>query len=212
MKKMLLLFYIIFLWINKLNAQQNTEIIPQLDKANLSDWTFDGNGGWYIINGELILSKAGVPSGPIRRPAALAVFNQKEFENVTVEVDIKSTAPLETIRRDLDIILDYQSPGKFYYIHLAGITDSNHNGIFIVNNADRKRIDSADSIPQLKDTLWHHVKVVRNNEVGSIEVYVDNSDVPALKVKDKTINSGKIGLGSFDDTGIFKNIKIKGRF
>ena len=41
--------------------------------------------------------------------------------------------------RDVQLILGYQSPTQFYYVHLSAKTDAVHNGIFLVNNADRRR-------------------------------------------------------------------------
>lgn len=186
-------------------------IEPSLkDSSSISKWSFDGSGKWKISDGELILYKAGVPSGTIRRPSALAILKSKPLTNVTVEAEIKSEVDTSIIHRDLEIIIDYQSPTQFYYIHLAGTTDKVHNGIFIVNNSDRLRIDSGKGKPQLKDKTWHHVKVVRNIKTGTIEVYTNNSDKPVLRAIDKTLQYGRVGVGSFDDTGFFKNILVKG--
>ena len=89
----------------------------------------------------LVLTKAGTPGGPIRRPSALAVLQSEPLARATVHVDMRSTAPEEVKNRDLEIIFGYESPSRFYYVHLAGITDPNHNGIFLVDNKDRRRID-----------------------------------------------------------------------
>ena len=34
----------------------------------LDAWTLDGSGAWTIRDGLLLLEKAGVPAGPVRRP------------------------------------------------------------------------------------------------------------------------------------------------
>jgi hypothetical protein len=129
---------------------------------------------------------------------------------VTVEADIRSTAPLDTVRRDLDIIVGYESPSRFYYIHLAGISDNVHNGIFLVNNSNRVRIDGGKGRPQLKDSTWHHIRVERDGLTGQIEVFMDRSRKPALEARDTTICCGSVGFGSFDDTGEIRRISIKG--
>ncbi len=192
-------------------AQKEIIIKPDLRNGkNISQWKLDGSGKWKIQGGELILYKAGVPSGPIRRPSAFAVFKSKPFSDVTVEAEIKSEVDTGIIHRDLEIIIDYVSPELFYYIHLAGTTDKVHNGIFIVDNADRRRIDPGKGKPQLKDKAWHYVKVVRNAKSGLIAVYTNDSKQPVMTAVDKTICCGKAGVGSFDDTGFFKRIIIKG--
>ena len=188
---------------------QNTILKPNLEnETNIIEWLLDSSGLWKIENNKLLLYQAGKPSGEIRRPSSLAIFISKKLVNVSVEADIKSTADTNVIRRDIDIVIGYESPTKFYYVHLAGVNDDVHNGIFLVNNADRKRIDSGKVIPQLKDQKWHHVKVERIGRTGKIDVYVDGSDSPVLSAIDKTITEGQVGFGSFDDTAEFKNIVI----
>lgn len=202
---------ILFTLIGKVNAQQSITLIPDFnDPNNLVEWEFDGSGLWKISDGKLVLYKAGVPSGPIRKPSALAILKSKSFNKVVVETEIKSTAPEDVIRRDLDIIVGYESPARFYYIHLSGVNDNVHNGIFLVDNSDRRRIDSGKGKPQLIDFKWHSLRVEWDGSNGLIQVYVDDSDVPVLHAVDKTICCGQAGVGSFDDTGEFKNIVITG--
>ena len=191
--------------------QQNIMLKPDFsDSTKLTQWKFDGSGSWKIEDGKLILYCAGIPSGSIRKPSSIAIFKSKPFEKVTIESEIKSTAADSIIRRDIDIIVGYESPTRFYYVHLAGVSDDVHNGIFLVDNADRRRIDSGKSLPQLKDGKWHIVRVIRDGKSGKIEVYFDNSKKPVLEAKNTTISSGQVGVGSFDDTGEFGNISITG--
>jgi hypothetical protein len=193
------------------NSQQKVALRPQLHGSkSIEQWDLDGSGSWLCSDGKLILFKAGVPSGPIRRPAALAILKTKPFRHVTIESEIRSTAPLDVVRRDLDVVVAYESPTRFYYVHLAGITDNVHNGIFLVNNSDRVRIDGGDGKPQLEDSTWHHVRLERDGSTGRIEVFMDRSKTPVLKARDTTICCGRVGFGSFDDTGEFRRIVIKG--
>ena len=121
-----------------------------------------------------MLTKAVTPGGPIRRPAALAVLKSEPLM-ATVQVEMRSTAPEEVKNRDLEIIFGYESPSRFYYVHLAGITDPNHNGIFLVDNKDRRRIDDGTTPPQLKDREWHRVRLERDGASGRIDMFVDGS-------------------------------------
>ena len=192
-------------------SQHKMAVKPDLSlPQSIGKWDVDGSGVWAISKGKLVISKAGVPAGPIRRPAALAILKTKPLQRVTVEGEIHSTAPLDVVRRDLDVVVSYESPSRFYYIHLAGTTDNVHNGIFLVNNADRVRIDSGKGKPQLQDSLWHSVRVERDGVSGRITVYVDKSKAPVLEAVDTTICCGMVGFGSFDDTGEFRNIVVTG--
>jgi hypothetical protein len=49
---------------------------------------------------------------------------------------------------------------------------------------------------------------VRDAESGAIEVYMDHAEKPGLRAVDTSILSGRVGFGSFDDTGVFRNITI----
>lgn len=184
---------------------------PDLGSAkHLADWTLDGSGSWDIAGGALRLVKAGIPGGKIRRPAALAIFKSPDFGKVTLEAEMKSTAPVDLPVRDVELIFGYQSPSRFYYVHLAGITNAVHNGIFLVNDTDRRRIDEPTSEPQMKDAAWHRVRLERDPASGRIDIFVDGAAAPALHATDTTIPSGRIGFGSFDETGEFRHIVITG--
>jgi hypothetical protein len=184
---------------------------PRLDSpARLSQWTLDGSGAWDVREGALLLTKAGTLGGPIRRPAALAIFNSPPLGRLTYEVDVRSEEPVTLEVRDVNLILGWQSPSKFYYVHLSARVDAVHNGIFLVNDADRKRLDTPTSKPQLTDMNWHRVKIERDPATGRIAVFLDGASTPALEATDKTLTSGRVGVGSFDETGQFRNIVVTG--
>jgi hypothetical protein len=184
---------------------------PMLDApGRLTQWTLDGTGAWDVRGGLLVLTKAGVPGGPIRRPAALAIYNSPALTRVTFEVNVRSDVPLTRDVRDVNLVVGWQSPSKFYYVHLAGRTDDVHNGIFLVNDADRRRLDTPTSKPQLTDLAWHRVKVERDPATGRIAVFVDGGAAPVLQATDTTLKSGRVGVGSFDETAEFRNIVITG--
>ena len=213
MKTMTILAFVLLFTFSPENTlcRQTVSVRPDLSRSqSIGQWDLDGTGSWRIDAGKLILSKAGTPSGPIRRPAALAILKTELLRRVTVEADIRSTASPDVARRDLDVIVGYESPTRFYYIHLAAISDDVHNGIFLVNNADRVRIDSGKGKPQLTDFSWHRVRVERDGRSGRIAVYMDGSRIPVLQATDTTIVRGRAGIGSFDDTGEFRRIAITG--
>jgi hypothetical protein len=192
-------------------AQQPAIVRPDLGSPQrIADWTLDGSGTWDVADGSLRLVKAGTPGGPIRRPAALAILKSDPFTKLTLEAEIKSTAPVDLPVRDVELIFGYESPTRFYYVHLAGITNVVHNGIFVVADADRRRLDTPDSLPQMKDRAWHRVRLERDPSTGRIEIFVDGSTTPALKATDTTIAAGRVGFGSFDETGEFRNIVVTG--
>ena len=192
-----------------LMLQPTKTIKPQIsEKRGFADFDLDGNGGWVIRGNTVVLEKAGVPEGKIRRPAALAILKSEPLTDFTYSLELKSTAPVDLAVRDVQLVIDYQSPSQFYYIHLSAKTDAVHNGIFIVNNADRKRLDEPTSRARILDQNWHRVRLERNASTGSIAVFIDDDRTPALSVVDKTLRSGRVGFGSFDETGEFRALQI----
>jgi hypothetical protein len=55
------------------------------------------------------------------------------------------------------------------------------------------------------------VRLERKVADGSVKVYFDDMATPIMVADDKTFDSGYIGFGSFDDTGMVRNIKVWGR-
>ena len=53
-----------------------------------------------------------------------------------------------------------------------------HNGIFLVNDADRKRLDPPTSVGRLVDQEWHRVRLVRAAANGQIQVFFDADPKP----------------------------------
>jgi hypothetical protein len=176
----------------------------------LDEWTLDGSGGWAIKDGLLVLEKAGVPSGPIRRPGALAILETPPLGDATLDVEFRSDAPEDVIRRDILLVAGWESPTRLYYVHLSAVRDAVHNGIFIVDGADRKRIDERSDRPALKDRAWHRARLVRTPSTGRIEVFVDGDPTPIMTATDRTIPAGRMGVGSFDDAGAFRGIHVRG--
>jgi hypothetical protein len=184
-------------------------LTPELsERRGLVDFDLDGNGSWVVRQATLILEKAGVPAGAIRRPAALAILKSEPLKTLTLSAELRSTAPVDLAVRDVQLIVGYQSPSQFYYVHLAAKTDAVHNGIFLVNNADRKRIDEPTSRARFVDQAWHRVRLERDVTSGAIRVFVDDDKTPALTAVDRTLAWGRVGVGSFDETGEFRNIQV----
>ena len=190
-----------------------TSIAVRVDLSSaerLDAWTLDGNGAWTIRDGLLLLEKAGVPSGAIRRPGALAILKTPALGDSSIAVDLRSDAPEAVIHRDLLLVAGWQSPTRHYYVHLSAVRDNVHNGIFVVDDADRRRIDDTSDRPALKDRAWHTARLVRTASTGRIEVFVDGETTPIMTATDRAIPSGRLGVGSFDDTGAFRAIRVQG--
>jgi hypothetical protein len=108
------------------------------------------------------------------------------------------------------LFFGFQDPSHFYNVHLGKQTDDHANQIFIVNGAPRSKISIKTSSGTDWDDEWHRVKLVRRVDDGTIAVYFDDMETPVMTARDKTFTWGRVGLGSFDDTGEWDDVKLYG--
>jgi hypothetical protein len=146
---------------------------------------------------------------PYRSPLNVSLAKDVHVSDFAFEVKVQSTVK-DYGHRDICLFFGYQDATHFYYVHLGKKTDDHANQIFIVNDAPRQKISTRTSAGTDWDDAWHHVKIVRRVDDGSIEVYFDDMKTPVMTATDKTFTSGQIGVGSFDDTGNFDDVMLRG--
>jgi hypothetical protein len=72
------------------------------------------------------------------------------------------------------------------------------------------RISPLDGPPSFDTADWTPVKLVFDGETGRCYVEVNGKRNPSLETVDLSLRWGRVGLGSFDETGNFRNVKITG--
>ncbi len=146
----------------------------------------------------------------VRSPRNLAWFQAYEWKDFTLTMECMLTK-FDAGNNDLCIAFVGAADDQYYYAHLGEKADDVHHQIHIVNQADRKAITSYRTAgTPWKENQWHKVKIVRNSVNGDIGVWFDDMKTPILAASDTTFTWGKIGLGSFDDSGKFRQVKITG--
>ena len=122
-------------------------------------------------------------------------------------------------RNDRDVILvwNYQSPTRFYYAHLSqDNTIYPHNGIFVVNDADRLPDRRPVERHRRRAAGDHRHRLARRargrtgRRTGRIAVYVDGADEPLMTATDTTFSGGRVGFGSFDNYGRVRDVVVAG--
>jgi len=143
-----------------------------------------------------------------RSPVHIALLKQYPLTDFVMDVELMSTTESYD-HQDLCLFFGFESPEKYYYVHIAKKADMNANNVFIVNDAARKNIakETTKGTEWKKDT-WHTVRVVRQASTGKIEVYFDDMTKPIMTAEDKTFQEGFAGFGSFDDTGRFRKVTL----
>lgn len=145
----------------------------------------------------------------VRSPFNIALLKQHLFGSFVLEVDLAQSGR-EYGHRDLCLFFGAQNSTNFYYVHIASVADNNANNIFLVNDAPRTNIaeKTTTGTDWGETNSWHKARIERDIEAGTIKVYFDDMTTPIMETTDKHFDIGRIGFGSFDDTGRFDNIRI----
>jgi hypothetical protein len=167
-----------------------------------ADWKVEQVEGAEVLR---LVQARGPAEGP-RRPAQFALTNIGDYGTLTVEADVKP------LGKSLLIAFAYRDEGHFDYAHFS--TDSGeqvavHNGIFHVYGGERVRISNpagAASFPA--NGRWYKVKLTHEARTGTVSGTVDGKPFPAMRAVDVSLGAGKVGIGSFDETAEFRNVKI----
>ncbi len=184
------------------------------ENGDLGGWDFTDKNAWQIrsIDGNHVLDQhqASKYEPKVRSPFNIALMPKVETGDFVLDLKVRSTTR-DYGHRDLCVFFGHQDPSHFYYVHLGKAADEHANSIFLVN--DQPRVSIAED--RTKGTPWtdgwHHVRIVRKVDDGLIQVFFDDMNKPAMTAHDKTFTHGRMGVGSFDDTGLFDEIRVWGR-
>ena len=188
-------------------ASATAQVKPLLERG---EWSFGDKSAWeWTGEGDetvLSLKKQSDFKPKVRSPFNLAWFEGGEWGSFTLTAEVRLDL-FNGGNNDVCIAFGKEGETKFYYAHLGEKADKVHLQLHIVDDADRKQITKtgAKTLPW-EEGKWHKVKLVRDLDAGTITVWFDGQE--ALSAEDKTLGKGKIGLGSFDDLGSFRNVEI----
>jgi hypothetical protein len=175
-------------------------------------WTVPAASDWKVVQqGTESVLRLIAPRGPLpgpRRPIEFALAETPEFRHVTVDLDARP------LGHSLIVVFAYRDAAHFDYAHLSidpATKEHVHNGVFHVYGGERVRISSEAGPPAFAATnRWYHVRLMHDGQSGAVQVTVDGQIIPALHAIDLSIRNGRVGIGSFDETGDFKNVMIQG--
>jgi glyoxylase-like metal-dependent hydrolase (beta-lactamase superfamily II) len=182
-------------------------------RHGMARWEMTDPSTWKVIETKdgpaLSQTKQSNYKPPYRSPLNIALVKDVVVGNCILDARCLSTAR-DYGHRDLCLFFGYQDPAHFYYVHLGKKADAHANQIFIVNGAPRIKISTQSTPGTNWDDQWHHVRVVRRVGDGTIEVFFDDMRNPVMRAKDKTFTGGRVGVGSFDDTGDWRDVTLRG--
>lgn len=146
---------------------------------------------------------------PFRSPFNIALLKGFIVGDFVLEARVRSTAR-DYPHRDACLFFGYQDPARFYYAHLGKKTDDQSHQILIVHGAPRTKITVRNTEGCPWTDGWHSVRVIRRVFDGAIEVYFDDLKTPCMTASDRTFTWGRVGLGTFDDTADWDDVRLRG--
>lgn len=192
-------------------------IVYQCDfDKGASDWKPTDASAWKIdksLTEDAVYSqfkKRSKYDPPHRSPYNMSLVKGIKVSSFQIDVDVLSTHK-DYNHRDACLFFGFQNPGQFYYVHLGKKADPHANQIFIVNKAARTKISKTTTAGTNWDDEWHHVRIKRDAEKGTIEIFFDDMKKPVMTAVDKNFQWGQVGLGSFDDTTAWNNFVLRGK-
>jgi hypothetical protein len=183
------------------------------EDGKLDAWQATDPAAWRIEEGHggkvLAQFQKSKYEPKVRSPLNINLIKDIVVGSFELELEMLSTTK-DYGHRDLCLFFGHQDASHFYYVHIANQADAHANSIFIVNGQPRVSIARTRTEGTKWDDNWHTVRLVRDVEKGTIEVFFDEKSEPIMTAVDYTFKWGKVGVGSFDDTGQFDDIRLWG--
>ncbi len=171
-----------------------------------ADWKVESQEGVPVLR--MLTARPPEKDKP-RKPTQFALAEVGPFEKVTVEAEVKRLAT------SLILVYAYRDDLHFNYVHLSGDSATKqivHNGIFHVYGGDRVRISRADAPASLPSgDEWYKVRLDYDGETGTVNVTVNGQPNTSLRGTDLSLGAGRVGLGSFFETAMFRSVRITGK-
>jgi hypothetical protein len=170
-------------------------------------WTVPVASDWKLEDGVLRMLVERPQREP-RRPIQFGLAETPDWQRVRIEADVRR------IGGSLILVYAYKDATHFNYAHLSVDTAAKqpvHNGIFHVYGGERVRISPTTgpaSLPSVEE--WYRVQLNYDAETGEVNVLVNGQKNPSLRAIDLSLGAGKVGIGSFFETAMFRNVRITG--
>ncbi len=163
---------------------------------------------WSKSESELVITEPAPTTLPVRRPTTYGLV-PGTWQNFEISVEAKSLRSNEVVGRDICILFGYQDDTHFYYAHISNDANGKtHNIIMRVDGDSRTTIHQPQKPEPRLIGEWHTIHVTYASD-GTIKVFVDDMKQPLMTATDSKYASGRIAVGTFDDTAEFRKVTVK---
>ena len=194
-------------------AGQEAAVVFEEDfESGLDRWQLLDPATWRIADRDgnhtlEITERASQYVPPVRSPGHVALIKDLDLGNCEITFKVRSTKDTGN-HRDCCVFFNYQDDQHFYYAHLGAKPDPASGQIMIVHEAPRLAMTTNQRLTPWDDS-WHTVRLRRDIDSGTIEVFFDDMTKPHMKVVDQRLITGRIGIGSFDDLNEFDDLVVR---
>ncbi|MGL4461850.1 MAG: hypothetical protein ACRC1K_06815 [Planctomycetia bacterium] len=182
--------------------------------GKIEGWTPTDPNAWSLKPGRdgkgqaLALVKQSKYAPKHRSPLNYTLIDDLYAGDFVFDVSVKSTAR-DYGHRDLCLFFGWVDADHFYYVHFGRDADAAAHSVFLVNAAPRVSIAKKRTKGAPWTDGWHRLRVERSG--SAIRVFFDDLKTAVMEADDAAFPVGRLGVGSFDDVGLFDEIEIRGR-
>ena len=180
------------------------------DAGSIEAFVFSDDAGWRWSEEQRALElHAGCDYAPPHRsPLGIALLAGLELGAFDLEFEVRQSGE-EYGHRDLCFFTGWQAPDRYYYTHLATTPDDRANNIFVVDGAPRTRLCEVPAVgTDWGSDAWHTVRIERRLDPARMSVFFDDVEQAVLETDDVRFARGRVGFGSFDDTGFLRALRV----
>ena len=195
-------------------AQNKYAVVYEQDFSDddaMNDFQFSDPSAWRLgktDEGEGYLDLYGKSEygPPHTSPRNIALLTDKMVKDFVLDLELQQTGE-EYGHRDMCVFTNFEDPANYYYTHIASKTDDRAHNVFIVDDSPRIKISHKTTEGhKWSNGDWHNVRIKREGD--SILVFVDDMETPIMEAKNGELGWGYVGIGSFDDTGRVRKLKL----
>ncbi|MCF6263001.1 MAG: alginate lyase family protein [Xanthomonadales bacterium] len=167
------------------------------------NWTPFTQSRWSVepVNGDNALflnTTAYSPESGLR--LGEYILAPDSYADFSLKVDARSNEPVGTVNADYALVFGFLDGNNYYYMLFNTVLANTKLSVIVAG----ERTDLKTASQGLTGNDYNAVEVKRLGDI--IEVWFDGTMV--LQVTDTTYMTGRVGLGSFNDSAYFDNIRI----
>lgn len=189
------------------DAVEETVFSPVPYFGDAESWEPRSAERWHVVSedGDLRLAVAPfVYDEAGQRLGEHALVKDRTYEDFHLAFDVKSNVHVEAVSNaDYAVVFGFEDELNHIFF-LANSTPA-YNELFVVEDGVRRSLGSAD-VALLEDQGWHRVELVKEGD--GVDVWLDGALVFSLTADELGASSGRVGLGTLNDSAFFDDVEV----